>query len=113
MGAPVVWSMSGSLLLSRMRPLLLTVNVYSPVSAELIRSDHHTAPGEGMAQVGHPRCGIAAYWNNSGEVMLFLVNLSEESETTSWQIDLPCGSSSGEETLEPLSLKAVKFTISR
>ena len=66
-----------------------------------------------MAQVGHPRCGIAAYWNNSGEVMLFLVNLSEESETTSWQIDLPCGSSSGEETLEPLSLKAVKFTISQ
>lgn len=98
----------------------MATKVYTDFYAQYLKEmemtvtyDHHTAPGEGMAQVGHPRCGIAAYWNNSGEVMLFLVNLSEESETTSWQIDLPCGSSSGEETLEPLSLKAVKFTISR
>ena len=69
--------------------------------------------GEGMAQTGNSRCGTGAYWNNSGEVMLFLANLSDSKEKSSWQVDLPCGSASGEEELEPLSLKVVKFAVTQ
>ena len=78
---------------------------------EVVKYARHTAPGEGLATVGNDKCGIAAYWNDNGEVMLFLANLSEEEETTSWQIGLPVGKKCGEEKISPLSLKVIKFTL--
>ena len=78
----------------------------------MVNYAHHTAPGEGMASVGNDKCGIAAYWNNNGEVMVFLVNLSEAEEECSWRLSLPVGNASGDEKVAPLSLKVVKFTIS-
>ena len=86
---------------------------YQKEMEETTLYDHHTAPGEGMVQAGNSRCGTGAYWNNSGEVMLFLANLSDSKEKSSWQVDLPCGSASGEEELEPLSLKVVKFAVTQ
>ena len=65
-----------------------------------------------MTSVENSKCGIAAYWCANGAVMVFLVNLSEKEELCPWQIDLPVGKSSGQEKLAPLSLKALKFTIS-
>ncbi|MBR2372667.1 MAG: hypothetical protein IKA87_00385 [Lentisphaeria bacterium] len=79
---------------------------------DVVNYAHHTAPGEGMASVGNDKCGIAAYWNNNGEVMVFLVNLSEAEEECSWRLSLPVGNASGDEKVAPLSLKVVKFTIS-
>ncbi len=85
---------------------------YRPVLDEVVHFEHHTAPGEGMAAVGNDKCGIAAYWNGNGEVMTFLVNLSEETEDCSWQLSLPTGNASGVEKIAPLSLKTIKFSLS-
>lgn len=84
---------------------------YKDLLDEVVNYSCHTAPGEGMTAVENSKCGIAAYWCGNGDVMVFLVNLSEEEELCPWQIDLPVGKSSGEEKLAPLSLKALKFTI--
>jgi hypothetical protein len=84
---------------------------YKDVFEEVVNYSRHTAPGEGMAAVDNSKCGIAAYWNGSGEVMVFLVNLSEEEETCPWQLDLPVGSTSGEDKIAPLALKVLKFKL--
>ncbi len=73
----------------------------------------HTAPGEGLVTVSDPRCGMSAYWNDSGEVMLFVVNLAEESRKTACSAALPCGEFACETEVPPLALKVIRTRISR
>ena len=84
---------------------------YKKELEEVVNYSRHTAPGEGLATVGNDRCGIGAYWNDSGEVMVFLANLSEETETCPWQLNLPVGNASGDAEIAPLSLKVIKFSL--
>ena len=72
----------------------------------------HTAPGEGRVSVSDPRCGMSAYWNDSGEIMLFVVNLAEETRKTACSAALPCGEFACETEVPPLALKVVRARIS-
>ena len=72
----------------------------------------HTAPGEGHVSVSDPNCGMSAYWNDSGEIMLFVVNLAEEPRKTACSAALPCGNYACETEVPPLSLKVIRTGIS-
>ena len=72
----------------------------------------HTAPGERRVSVSDPNCGMSAYWNDSGEIMLFVVNLAEEPRKTACSAVLPCGNYACETKVPPLSLKVIRTRIS-
>lgn len=77
---------------------------------EVTHYRRHTAPGEGVIHCNNEQAGASLYWNDT-EVMMLIVNFSEERITTSWKISsaLPVESKQGTVTLEPLELKIVKF----
>jgi hypothetical protein len=81
---------------------------YKDVMAETEAYSHHTAPGEGLCTTTQEKAGASCYWNDSGEFMMFLVNLAEEPQTVSAQFrnETMCFSRSAE--VPPLSLNVIR-----
>lgn len=76
----------------------------------LPRYTRHSAPGEGKVSVDHPDAGASLYWNNS-EMLLCLVNLSEDEIETEWEIAdfRGQGKRRGKLKMAPLSLNKILF----
>lgn len=74
----------------------------------LTRYTRHSAPDEGKVSVDHPDAGASLYWNDQ-EMLLCLVNLSENEIETEWEIADFCGKGKqrGTAKLAPLSLSQV------
>jgi hypothetical protein len=76
----------------------------------LPRYTRHSAPGEGRVFTDHPDAGASLYWNDS-EMLLCLVNLSENEIETEWNIADSNGMriKRGSIKMAPLSLNKVLF----
>ncbi len=72
---------------------------------QVSRFSRYTAPGEQLCGTDHPQCGMSVYWNEIGETMSFLVNLSEKPERCHWHYNLEGLENEGITEIPPLALK--------
>ncbi|MBO4491596.1 MAG: hypothetical protein J5944_09580 [Lentisphaeria bacterium] len=89
-------------------PYLAFYTRYKDIMAETEEYSHHTAPGEGLCTTTQKNAGASCYWNDSGEFMMFLVNLAEEPQTVTAQFRHGTIQISRSAEVPPLSLTVIR-----
>ena len=81
---------------------------YRQELSEVTQYSHHTAPGEGVCSTSAHDAGVSAYWNASGEIMVFAVNLSDKEQEIPFSFEREELKFSGKVKVRPLKLAVVK-----